>query len=107
VLGWACVGRYDGSQGRFEECARRGPGSRTFRDIPVHVAEVRPALQNPVGMLVIVGAGAQKIDPRYALAAGRAAVGLVLGARHEIMSGGVDALGEHIAMPAPKLRDAA
>jgi hypothetical protein len=52
----------------------------------MRIVEVRPALQNPVGILVIGGILAKRIDADYAQAAARVAVGLVSGMQAELES---------------------
>jgi len=79
--GWTCVGTPDRQPGLYRECARVGAGLRALKSIPMRIVEVRPSLQDAIGILVIGGRGAQKVDINYAQTAARAAVGLVFGAK--------------------------
>ena len=83
---WVCFGTPDGTAGQFEACVQAGAGLRTHEALPARIVEIRPALQDPIGILVIVGRGAQKVDVSYAEAAARFAVGLAFGARAELVA---------------------
>jgi hypothetical protein len=60
----------------------------------MRIVEVRPALRNPIGVLVIGGKGAQLVDFGYATGVARAAVGLVFGALAAMESDSEKAAGE-------------
>jgi hypothetical protein len=85
--GWVCIGASDSSPAMFEELAGKGSGLKNLKGMPARVAEIRPGLQDPIGLLIFGGKGSERIEVPYAQAASRAVVGLVLGARQDLASG--------------------
>jgi hypothetical protein len=80
---WICIGTPDHGPGQFEPALRQGSGLRAQGEQPVYVASIRPVLRDPIGMLVLGGKGAQKVEAAYAEAAARMVVGMVLGVKYQ------------------------